>query len=101
MPTTDEYYAARDERDGARAQLDAVAQKLSALASTLRDPRGVRLNERTAYAGPPPNHIIVDRDDLVSWDRVEAAVRAFTQADDSFRRIDSNLTPDQRRQISR
>jgi hypothetical protein len=99
MPTLEEYFAARDTRDGARAQLDAIAQKLSALAATLRDPRGVRLNEVTGYAGPPPNHISVDRDALVSWDQLEAAVRAFTQADDAFRRMDANLTPEQRRNI--
>ena len=42
MATTDEYWAARDERDRARAHLGATADKLSALATTLRDPKGVR-----------------------------------------------------------
>jgi hypothetical protein len=101
VATTDEYFAARDQRDGAKAELEAIAQRLSDLASTLHDPRGVRLNEKTAYKGPPPNHRIVDRDDLVPWDRLEAAVRAFTRADDAFRRIDADLTLDQRRQLRR
>jgi hypothetical protein len=101
MSSTDEFYAARDERERARAHLDSFAQKLSALANTLRNPQGVRLNEMTAYSGPPPNHIIVDQSDLVTWQQLESVIRAFTRADDTFRRIDSNLTSDQRRQISR
>jgi hypothetical protein len=101
MVTTDEYYAARDERERAREQLQVLAQELTALANTLRDARGVRLNEVTGYSGPPPNHIIVDQSALVTWEQLEPAIRAFTQADDAFRRIDANLTSDQRRQISR
>ena len=101
MATTEECFAARDQRDSARAHLNELADHLGRLANTLRDPRGVRLTEKTAYRGPPPNHMIVDRDDLVSWDRLEAAVRAFTRADDAFRSIDANLTLDQRRQLRR
>jgi hypothetical protein len=101
MVTTDEFYDARDQRDSARAHLDELADHLGRLANTLRDPRGVRLTEKTVYMGPPQHHTIVDRDDLVSWDHLEAAVRAFTRADDTFRSIDANLTLDQRRQLRR
>jgi hypothetical protein len=101
VATTDEYYAARDERDRAREHLQSLAQKLTALANTLRDARGVRLNEQTGYAGPPPNHIPVDQSALVTWEQLEPAIRTFTQADDALRHIESNLTPDQRRQMNR
>jgi len=63
MATLEEYYAARVQRDRARAHLKAIAQKLRGLATKLRDPRGARLNEQTTYSGPLPNHVIVDRDD--------------------------------------
>ena len=101
MATTEEYFAARDQRDATRAELEAIAHRLSELASTLRDPTGVRLPEKTVYRGPPPHHTIVDRDDLVPWNRLEAAVRSFTRADDAFRYIDANLTLEQRRQLRR
>ena len=101
VTTFDEYFAARDQREEARRELLAIAEHMNRLADTLRDARGVRLNETTGYTGPPPNHIIVHRDDLVAWDRLEAAVRAFTRADDAFRRIAADLTPEQRRQIER
>jgi hypothetical protein len=101
VATLDEYFAARDQRDAARRGLNAIADQLDRLANILRDPRGVRLNKMTAYKGPPPDHIIVDRDELVPWDRLEPAIEAYTRGDDAFRRIESNLTPEQRRQISR
>jgi hypothetical protein len=100
LSSIEEFYAARDERNRARAHLDAMAGKLEALGNTLRDQRGVRLNEMTSYSGPAPNHIIVDKSELVRWEDLELAVRAYTRADDRFRRLHASLTADQRRQIS-
>ena len=59
----------------------------------------MRLNEVTGYIGSDPGHLIVDQDDLVTWDQLEAAVRAFVQEGNLFRRVEDELTPEQRRQI--
>lgn len=99
MATLDEYYGAKDRVQAARQGLNAIADRLTALATTLRDPRGVRLNEVTTYVGSAPNHQIVDRGDLVGWDRIEPGIRSFIEADNNLRNIEGDLTVDQRRQI--
>jgi hypothetical protein len=99
MATLDDYYAAKDQVQAARRGLNAIADELVALAAKLRDSRGVRLNEPTTYIGSAPPHQIVDKDDLVRWDRLEPVVRAFTEADSRLRRIEGELTAEQRRNI--
>jgi len=104
MATIDEFYAAQKQLAGTRAELNAIAQRLTILADKLRDPGGVRLTVRPTYTdashGPPSQYLLIDRDDLVSWERVEMAVRAFANADAAFRQIESSLTPEQRQQVN-
>jgi hypothetical protein len=99
MATLDDYYAAQKQRDGARREIEAIADSLSTLADTLRDDRGIRLAEKTGATEPHPHHVPVYQDDLVTWGRLEPAIRAFTRADDAFRRINADLTPEQRGQL--
>jgi len=103
MATIDEFFATQKQRQRTQAELNAIAQRLVILAEKLRDPNGVRLTVRPTYtdanARPPSNYFLVDQDDLVPWERVEIAVRAFTHADEALRQIEATLTPEQRQQV--
>lgn len=99
MPTTDEFYEARRRRDAARSQLSNIADNLVALANKLTNPQGVRVNEMTAYRGIAPNHVMVSREDLIDWERLADAIRAFSSADGNYATLVSDLTPQQRRDL--
>ena len=98
MATLEEYFAAWERLKGTQGHLSSIAGQLRDLASTLDHPDGVRLNEPTTSSGPPPNRMIVGNESWPQWAVVETAIRSFTSADDEFRRIESSLTPEQRRQ---
>src|SRR4029079_10206441 len=95
MTTGEEYATAREQREQGRAELEAIAQRLSRLAEILRSPRGVGLSEEPADYASPALLITVAPDDLVPWAEIEAAVRAFAQADATFRQLGAHLTPQQ------
>lgn len=100
MPTLDDHYAAQKKLGAARRELHAIAEQLTRLAGKLLNEQGVRMNELTTYPSglSSVNHASVDRSEYLDWSRIEAAIRAFTEADDASNRISMGLTSEQRRE---
>lgn len=98
--TLDEYFAASQRRDNARAQILAIAHKLQNMASLLQTPENVRVNERVTLRVSRSIPYTLDESEVPSWPQIADALRNFLHADDDFLSMESKLSPEQRRQIS-
>ena len=101
MVMLDEHFAAKQERDSARVQAQAIAQKLQGVATLLQSPENVRVNERVAMRVSRNIPYVLDESEVPLWPQIADALRNFLRAEDRFLSIDSDLTPEQRRQIAR
>jgi hypothetical protein len=101
MVTFDEYYAAKRRRDEAEANRQAIARRIHELAERVGSPSGVRPNEPMTVRGPVPDYPILDEGDWLPWSQIDNSVREWAAADSAFRSVASNLTAEQRRDLSR
>ena len=98
MVTVDDYRAAHDRRETARAQVQALGAKLHAAGETLHDP------ERVYLIDPGPTRKIVHllrESDVPTWAQIAAAMEDFRQAEEAFFAIDRALPEEQRRHLTK
>ena len=97
MATVDEYRAAFDQRETARAQVQALGAKFQAAGETLQDP------ERVYLTDPGPTRKIVhllNEADVPSWSQIAEAMQRFRAAEEAFFAIDRALPEEERRQLT-
>jgi hypothetical protein len=100
VATFDEYFAARDRRDSARAQVQELSTRLREVADLLQSPELVQLNEPTQMRISRPIPYTLDESKVPTWPQIADAFRAFFRAEDDYRFIESSLSPAQRRRLT-
>lgn len=95
--TTDDHANAQQQLDAAQHALHFLAESLRKLADKLETPVGVRLTEPTEMPGgvAVPAFAIIEEADLITWPQLERAVQTYAEADDAYRAIGAQLTPEQ------